>query len=61
MMWRDSVFFVGAEQLANEDVDGKAITNELWKELERFGVQRSSEVFEGYDVLLNHKHAEESE
>jgi adenylate cyclase class 2 len=47
--------FIEAEQLANEDADGELIAKNLWSELEKFGVDRSDEVFEGYDVLMNKK------
>lgn len=45
--------FIEAEWLADEDADGDVIVEALWKELEKFDVKRSDEVFEGYDVLLN--------
>jgi hypothetical protein len=35
----------------------EGVADELWVELEKFGVRRSDEVFEGYDVLLNRKNA----
>jgi len=44
--------FIEAEKLTEEDADGKAVTEALWRELEKIGVDRSQEVFEGYDVLL---------
>ncbi|MFY9228119.1 MAG: class IV adenylate cyclase [Candidatus Microsaccharimonas sp.] len=47
--------FIEAEKLAEEDSDGKSIVEELWRELEKIGVDRSNEVFDGYDVLLNRK------
>lgn len=50
--------FIEAERLAEEDADGQSIIEELWVELEKFNVSRSSEVFEGYDVLLNRKNAQ---
>jgi adenylate cyclase class 2 len=52
--------FIEAEQLANEDADGELIAKNLWNELEKFGVDRSDEVFEGYDVLMNKKIVSES-
>jgi len=50
--------FVEAEKLADEDADGETVTTELWRILELLGVDRSGEVFEGYDVLLNKKLAQ---
>ena len=50
--------FIEAEKLAEKDVDGVTITSALWAELEKLGVDRANEVFEGYDVLLNRKLAQ---
>ncbi|HEY8992251.1 MAG TPA: class IV adenylate cyclase [Candidatus Microsaccharimonas sp.] len=50
--------FIEAERLAEESADGQSIVEALWIELEKFGVNRSSEVFEGYDVLLNRKNSQ---
>jgi len=47
--------FIEAEQFADEDANGRAVVEELWVELGKFGVNRIDEVFEGYDVLLNRK------
>lgn len=47
--------FIEAEKLTEEDSDGKSIVEELWSKLEKIGVDRSNEVFDGYDVLLNRK------
>jgi len=33
------------------------VIEELWNELTKLGVDRSEEVFEGYDVLLNRQNA----
>lgn len=49
--------FIEAERLAEEDADGQSIAKELWTALEKFGVSRSDEVFDGYDVLMNRKNA----
>lgn len=45
--------FIEAEKLTDEDVDYDEVANELWAVLERFGVERSDHVEEGYDVLMN--------
>jgi len=50
--------FIEAEKLAEEDADGQSVVEELWVELSKFSVNRSDEVFEGYDVLLNRKNAQ---
>lgn len=50
--------FIEAEQLSGEDADGDAIVTALWAVLETFGVSRSDEVFQGYDVLMNEKNAQ---
>jgi adenylate cyclase class 2 len=47
--------FIEAEQLADEDANGELVAKNLWNELEKFGVDRSDEVFDGYDVLMNKK------
>lgn len=51
--------FIEAEKLAEEDADGTSVTAALWHELEQLGVDKASEVFEGYDVLMNRKLSEE--
>jgi len=50
--------FIEAERLAEEKADGQSIIEGLWSELEKFGVSRSDEVLDGYDVLLNRKNTE---
>lgn len=50
--------FIEAEKLAEKNADGVAVTAELWAELEKLGVDKVNEVFEGYDVLLNRKLAQ---
>lgn len=45
--------FVEAEKLTDEDADYDSVANQLWAVLERFGIQRSDHVEEGYDVLMN--------
>jgi len=47
--------FIEAEKLTDENSDGKGVVEQLWSELEKIGVDRSNEVFDGYDVLLNRK------
>ncbi len=47
--------FIEAEKLTEEDSDGSIIVEELRSELEKIGVDRSNEVFDGYDVLLKRK------
>ncbi|HSX28927.1 MAG TPA: class IV adenylate cyclase [Candidatus Saccharimonadales bacterium] len=48
--------FVEAEKLTEKDADGSTVTEQLWTELAKLGVDRADEVFVGYDVLLNRKH-----
>lgn len=50
--------FIEAEKLTELEADGEAVATSLWDELEKLGVDRSSEVFEGYDVLMNRKLAQ---
>jgi len=50
--------FIEAEQLIEENADSEGVLENLWTELEKFGVDRSNEVFQGYDVLLNRKRAQ---
>ncbi len=52
--------FIEAEKLVEESADGQPVVAQLWAELEKFGVNRADEVFEGYDVLMNQKLAEEA-
>jgi adenylate cyclase class 2 len=51
--------FIEAEQLIEENADSKGVVENLWKELEKFGVDRTNEVFHGYDVLLNRKRSQD--
>jgi len=51
-------YFVEAERLTADDVDYGEVVNGLWLLLESFGVSRSDEVTDGYDVLMN-KHLRE--
>jgi len=44
--------FVEAEKLTAEDADIDKVTNELWGVLEQFGITRSQQVTDGYDVML---------
>ncbi len=44
--------FIEVEKITEEDVDYDAVIEELWSVLERFGVDRSDEVTDGYDVLM---------
>ncbi len=48
---RDLGLFIEAEKLSDEDTDGQAVQDELWRLLEELEIFRSNEVFEGYDVL----------
>lgn len=45
--------FVEAEKLTGDDADYEAVVSELWEMLEPFGVSRTDEVADGYDVLMN--------
>lgn len=47
--------FIEAEKLTDVSADGTVVVEQLWVLLEGLGVDRSSEVFEGYDVLMNKK------
>ena len=47
--------FIEAEKLTDESADGHTVVEALWAELEKLGVNRADEVFEGYDVLVNRK------
>lgn len=51
--------FIEAERLVEESTDGTQVVEDLWVELEKLGVQRSDEVFDGYDVLMNRKIAQQ--
>jgi adenylate cyclase class 2 len=50
--------FIEAEKLTDKDADGATVRKDLWAELQKLGVDKSNEVFEGYDVLLNRKLAQ---
>lgn len=50
--------YIEAEKLIEEDTDDDAVAEELWAELVKLGVDRSGEVFEGYDVLMIKKQAQ---
>ena len=43
--------FIEVEKLTDENADGRVIEVELWKVLESFGIGRSDQVHEGYDVM----------
>lgn len=47
--------FVEAEKLTEDDVDYTVVAEELWRLFGEFGIERDSEVTEGYDVLVNKK------
>lgn len=49
--------FIEAEKLIDIDADDDGVVEELWSELTKLGIDRSEEVFEGYDVLLNRQNA----
>jgi len=53
--------FIEAEKLAEDDADGTTIAADLWQELIKLGVDKADEVFDGYDVLMNRKLAEEQQ
>ncbi len=44
--------FVEAEKLTEDDADYDAVAEELWQILESFGIKRSVQVIDGYDVLM---------
>lgn len=44
--------FVEAEKLTDEQADYDAVTAELWQLLERYGVNRSDQVTDGYDTMM---------
>jgi adenylate cyclase class 2 len=48
---KDLGTFIEAELLMPEDADHEAAVKKLWTLLASFGVERDSEVHEGYDVL----------
>lgn len=52
--------FIEAEKLAADDADGTSIAADLWQELSKLGVNKADEVFDGYDVLMNRKLAEDN-
>ena len=43
--------FIEVEKLTDQDADGLVIEVELWKVLESFGINKSDQVHEGYDVM----------
>jgi predicted adenylyl cyclase CyaB len=45
--------FVEAEMLVPEDADYAQVTEELWGVFERFGIDRTMEVTDGYDTLMS--------
>lgn len=49
--------FVEAEKLTTEDADYEQVVRELWELLSRFAIERSSEVTDGYDVMMKQKEA----
>ena len=44
--------FVEAEKMTNEEADYEVVVSELWQTLREIGVDRSSEVTDGYDVMM---------
>lgn len=44
--------FVEAEKLTDDDADYEAVVAELWSLLEGYGVSRTSQVTDGYDVMM---------
>jgi adenylate cyclase class 2 len=49
--------FVEAEKLTGEDADYEAVAMELWELLEQYGANRSDEVTDGYDTMMEHLNA----
>jgi adenylate cyclase class 2 len=47
--------YIEAEKLTADDVDYDAVIAELWVLLESLGISKTSEVTDGYDVLMNKK------
>ena len=47
--------FVEVEKLAKHDSDGDAIREDLWRFLEKLGINKQDEETRGYDVLLKTK------
>lgn len=48
--------FIEVEKLTGEDANYEEVVAELWKVLERFGVNRTDQVTDGYDVLMRKYH-----
>lgn len=44
--------FMELEQLADENADPVAITDDLWRIMARLGISRQDEVTDGYDILM---------
>lgn len=47
--------FIEAEKLTDDDVNYEVVVGELWALFAELGVDRTDEVTEGYDVLMNKK------
>ena len=47
--------YIEAEKITPDEINYEAVVNELWTVLESFGISRSDEVTDGYDVLMNRK------
>jgi adenylate cyclase, class 2 len=50
--------FVEAEKLTDEDADYETTVAELWQVLERYGVDRTNQVTDGYDVMMKKQQKE---
>ena len=44
--------FMELEQLANENANSAAITDDLWRIMAELGISRQDEVTDGYDILM---------
>lgn len=47
--------YIEAEMLTADDIDYDTVIAELWTLLESLGISKTSEVTDGYDVLMNKK------
>ncbi len=47
--------FIEAETLTDNDANVAEICENMWGILNKFGVEKSDEVFEGYDVMMRNK------
>ena len=47
--------FIEAEKLTSEDADYESVVAELWTVFEKYGITKTDEVLDGYDVLIRKK------